>query len=222
MLILNYSDCGGSVPRTMQVGTSEGGRDVVENGQPAKPYQVAIEHIGTPHNEEHFHLPGNQSDWSIYITVSDGDETRPASREAGLHIGRITTTVEKTSVMAALTPKVSSRGTFGGWSQDYGSEHVVSPGDMLQVSFHFMCREIGEGRILISVPVLQYGALEFGIAKECDHVATAHKSREFVWTVGKVFWAFVLLVVASSAFFIWRRRRITATDGFKPVSVTES
>lgn len=212
-------DCGGQIATNLQVGTSENADDVVKEGKPTSSFQVAIEHIGTSHSEEHLHLPGNQSDWTVYMANSADRSSIPAATEAALHVGRITLTVEHPNVLAAFAPVISSRG-FGGWREQTYPEYIIESGGSLKVSFHFLCRALGESRILITVPVLQYDPLEFGIAKECTHIPTAHKSRQMVWTVGNVFAAGVALVIILCSIWYWRRRQAKA-KGFEPLPVTE-
>lgn len=210
-------DCGGRMASKLSVGTAEGSSDIVDMGKPTPKYMVGIENIGTEHSEEHLHLPGNQSDWMFYMKYGDSDAERGVAKDYALHIGRIGVTVEHPEVIAASTPRLSAPGTIG-WREMTNAENSLQPGDKLRVSFHFACRKVGESRLLITVPILDYDTLEFGIAKECDHAGTAHRSKQFVLTVGNVFWGFVVIAVVAGAYFVRRRRK---NAGFAPVPVTE-
>lgn len=185
---------------------------------PTPKYMVGIENIGTEHSEEHLHLPGNQSDWAIYMTYGKPDSDGVVSKDSALHIGRIGVTVEHPVTIAVSNPRVSAPGTLG-WRDVTNSENALRPGDKLRVSFHFVCRKLGESRLLITVPILDYDTLEFGIAKECDHVGTAHKSKQYVLTVGNVFWGFIVVAIAGGIFYVRGRRKENA--GFARVPVTE-
>lgn len=178
---------------------------------------VGIENIGMEHSEEHLHLPGNQSEWTIYLTYGASDADVGTSKDVALHIGRIGVTVEHPEVIFGASPRLSTRRTLG-WRDVANAENSLNTGDTVRISFHFVCRRIGESRLLITVPILDYDTLEFGIAKECDHFGSSHKARQFVFTVGNVFWSVLVIVVLAVGYYIRRRRK---NAGFQPVANTE-
>lgn len=211
-------DCGGKTPRNLQVGTSEDGYDVVDNGRPTPRYMVGIENIGTAHSEEHLHLPGNQSDWVFYIMNND---TMPGagSPDTAMHIGHIVATVEQPSVLMPVPPEVYEEAALG-WRAMERAPYALGAGAKLKVRVHMVCREKGESRVLMTVPVLGYKQLEFGLAKECEHGGLSYSSSEFVLTVGDLFWIVVGVLVFSCACFYVRRRRAKSA-GFQRVSTME-
>lgn len=180
---------------------------------------VGIENIGTAHTEEHLHLSGNQSDWTFYLKNEKSDSSGATSSDLALHIGRPTLTVEHGENVAALPTQISTKSTFG-WSTETSSSFVLHPGESLKVSLHFICKNIGESRILITVPVLQYNTLEFGVAKECTHVNEARKSKQMVLTSEKAL-IVIFLVVILIAWYVWRRRRSKMRQDFIAVSTSE-
>lgn len=211
-------DCGGNYASNLQVGSQEGGFDIVDDGQPTPRYMVAIENIGTEHSEEHLHLPGNQSSWTFYL--KNADDVSTASQHTAMHIGRLSATVEQPDVVFPQSPIVYAW-IAGGWQVNQVSSFAMEAGDTLKVVMPLVCRRLGESRVLITVPVLGYKQLEFGVAKECTHVGKALHSGEFVFTVGRLFWGAVLVAICLLALAYVRRRRAGKTAGFEPVSVTE-
>lgn len=212
------SDCGGQVPKNLQIGTSIGLSNVVKSGEPASEYLVGIQHIGTAHSDEHLHLPGNQSDWQIFLTNKhEGDKQPPQASESALRIGRIAVTVENTKNVAVLDPNIFSKDALRRGSVP-NSGYVVHSGQSLKMSFHFLCKREGESRIIITVPILQYENVEFGIAKECSHAAIARKSQQLVLTAGHGI-ALVMLLVAVIIGVIFGRRR--NQKEFAPIPLTE-
>lgn len=210
-------DCGGKAASSIQVGSQEGGFDIVDDGQPTPRYMVAIENIGTEHSEEHLHLPGNQSAWTFYI--KNADDVSTASQHTAMHIGRLSATVEQPDVLFSQSPIVFAW-EAGNWQVKQVSSFPLEAGDTLKVVMPLVCRSLGESRVLITIPVLGYKQLEFGVAKECTHVGKALHSGEFVFTVGRLFWGAVLIAVCVLALAYVRRRR-AKTAGFEPVSTTE-
>lgn len=203
----------------MRIGNEEGGSDIVDNGKPTPRYMVSIDHIGTEHSEEHLHLPGNQSDWTIYLSNADGDEDGAVAKDSAVYLGRIGVTVENHDVIAAVTPRLSMHGSLG-WRDQANSGNELYPGDDIRLSFHFACKRRGESRLLITIPLRSYDTLEFGIAKECDHEASAHKSKQWVLTVDSVFWGTSLIFLGAMAVYCLRRRG-KDSSGFSRVPVTE-
>eukprot|EP00177_Eucheuma_denticulatum_P008787 GFKZ01015962.1.p1 GENE.GFKZ01015962.1~~GFKZ01015962.1.p1 ORF type:complete len:592 (+),score=79.64 GFKZ01015962.1:329-2104(+) len=212
-------ECGGNIASQLRIGNEEGGSDIVDQGKPTSKYMVSIDHIGTEHSEEHLHLPGNQSDWTIFLSNADGDGDGAVAKDSAVYLGRIGVTVEKHDVIAAVTPSLSVRGSLG-WRDagNLGSE--LYPGDNVRLSFHFACKRKGESRLLITIPLRDYDNLEFGIAKECDHEASAHKSRQWVLTVDNVFWGTSLIFLGALAVYCLRRRG-KDSPGFTRVPVEE-
>lgn len=211
-------DCGGNYASNLQVGSQEGGFDIVDDGQPTPRYMVAIENIGTEHSEEHLHLPGNQSVWTFYL--KNADDTNTASQHTAMHIGRLSATVEQPDVLFPQSPVVYAWAA-GGWQVNQVSPFSLEAGDTLKVVMPLICRSLGESRVLITVPVLGYKQLEFGVAKECTHVGQVLHSGEFVFTVGRLFWGAVLIAICLLALAYVRRRRTGKTAGFEPVPVNE-
>lgn len=207
------------MPRELSIGSSEGAFDIVDLGKPTPKYMVAIDNIGKPHSEEHLHLPSNQSDWVIYLAYADGSGGE-VTKDASLHSGRVHVTVEHPDVLVAMSPIISRKESLG-WSDVQSPDNMIRAGDKVRISFRFVCRKAGESRVLISLPLVHYDPLEFGIAKECDHAeAIPHKSKQWVLTVGNVFWGLVLLVIGSFALLLFRNRN-KPQKGFAPVSTTE-
>lgn len=208
------SDCGGNIPSNIQVGTDEDGFDIVDSGEPTPKYMVGIDNIGTDHSEEHMHLPGNQTEWIFFIkngdTIQDGDEPHRPESDTALIIGRISATIENPTVVYPVTPIVMTRTTMK-WKQvsksGSHSSYPLHTGESIKVIMPMLCRMVGkESRVLITVPVLGYTELEFGVAKECTHVGVAHKSSQFVVTVGTVFWFGALIVLAGLVYLYYRRK----------------
>ncbi|KAI0565045.1 hypothetical protein FGB62_22g333 [Gracilaria domingensis] len=192
-----------------------GSSDVVKNGEPTHSFMVGIQHIGTEHSDEHLHLSGNQSDWKVFLRNSNLDSQSP---EAALRIGRITLTVEHPETVVALEPRIRAKSTLG-WSVESNSGYALAPESSLEVSFHFACKKIGESRILITLPILQYETVEFGIAKRCTHVGRVRKSSQLVFTAGKAFASLVAICVAGVVIIV--RRRSSAQKGFEALPTTD-
>lgn len=205
----------------LQVGTEEGGFDVVDNGKATPRYMVGIHNIGTEHSEEHMHVPDNRTEWEFFI--KNGDEAASTSGDMALHISRISATVERPKVIFPQKPviyeRISSR-----WVVMERSSYSLLGGSSLKAVMPLVCRSVGESRIVITIPVLGHRELEFGIAKECDQVGSAHQSKQFMLTVNTILWGvgFLAVVVFVIGFLYIRRRRIGAKGtGFEPVSLTE-
>lgn len=211
-------DCGGKAAYNIQVGSEEGGFDIVDNGQATPRYMVAIENIGADHSEEHLHLPGNQSEWVFY--VKNDEDVSTSSEHTAMHIGRLSSTVEQPDVVFPQPPIVLAWDA-GSWTVTQRSSYILRAGESLKVIMPLICRNIGESRVLITVPVLNYKQLEFGVAKECTHIGRAMKAEEFVFTVGKLLWTVVFFVIFVLALFYVRRRAAEKASGFERVSVTE-
>lgn len=212
-----YEDCGGNTATNLLVGTEENAYDIVDNGEPTPQYMVGIDNIGTDHSEQHKHLPGNQSDWVFFVKNGD-DQSHPES-DTALHVGRVTATVEKPAILFPFSPTVMEKSTMS-WKQIVVSSYVLQAGSSLKVSMPLICRGIGESRVLITVPVLGYRELEFGIAKECARIGASRRSEQFVFTVNNVFWLSVVFVMCGLAYIYVRSRRIKGTR-YSPVSLTE-
>jgi len=191
----------------------------VHNGKPTPKYVVALEDIGTEHSDAHLHLPGNQSNWEIFMTYAGDEPDGTSDEHAALHIGRVTLTVERPDVVAAQAPIVSERGMLS-WSPVVNSGQIIRQEGKLQMSFHFLCRKIGESRVLITIPVLQYDTLEFGLAKECTHVGTSRKSHELMLTTNNILWGFTI-ILAGAVVAACIRRRSKGNVGFVQVSTQE-
>lgn len=200
------------------VGTTKGGSEVVDGGKPTPRFMVGVDNIGTEHDEAHLHLPGNQSTWTVYLQyrANSDDETE---EHAALHIGRISLTVEHDDVIVAQAPAVSKPGMLS-WKSIANSGQILRQREMLQLSLHFICRQIGESRILITIPVLEYDTLEFGIAKECTHIGTARKSHQLVLTTSNIFWMFVFISI-SAVVVACIRIRHNKKAGFVQVATQE-
>lgn len=181
---------------------------------------VGIENIGAKHSAEHLHLPGNQTEWTFF--VKNGDDTSNADEsDAALIIGRITATVEKQSVLYPLIPVVMARAAMS-WSRKTTSSISLAAGDSLKVSMPLVCRSLGESRVLITIPILGYKELEFGVAKECTHVGSAHHSSEFFLTVQNIFWfGLVTVIIGGCALLYLRRKRAKQGAAFKPLPTFE-
>lgn len=191
----------------------------MDEGKPTPKYMLGIEHIGTEHSDAHLHLPGNQSDWVIFLSNGDKNQEGAVARDSAIQMGRIGVTVEKPEIVYAVSPKLSSHGPVG-WREISNVDNNVYAGEVYRISFHFVCRQIGESRLLVTIPLRDYDTLEFGVAKQCDHVGTAYKSKEWVLTVGNVFWGAILILIGGAAVYCLRRRG-KDTAGFARVPVTE-
>lgn len=191
----------------------------MDEGKPTPKYILGIEHIGTEHSDAHLHLPANQSDWVVYLSNGEKDQQGAVAGDSAIQMGRVGVTVEKPDVLNAVSPKLSSHGSLG-WREIPNVGNNVYAGDTYRISFHFVCRQMGESRLLVTVPLRDYDTLEFGLAKQCDHGGTAYKSKEWVLTVGNVFWGAVLILISGIAVYCLRRRR-KDTAGFARVPVTE-
>lgn len=192
-----------------------GSSDVVKNGEPTSSFLVGIQHIGTEHSDEHLHLPGNQSDWTVFI--ANTEDGGPKSLEAALHIGRITLTVEHPENVAALDPRINAKRAYG-WSEIPNSGYTLHPGSNLKLVLHLVCKRIGESRILITIPILQYDTVEFGIAKRCTHVGKARRSRQLVFTAGNLMVIVAAVCVAAAVVLIRRRNTL---KGFESLPVSD-
>lgn len=190
----------------------------MDEGKPTPKYMVGIQHIGTEHSDAHLHLPGNQSDWVIYLSNGETDQEGVVARDSAIQIGRIGVTIEKPEVVAAI-PKLSTRGSLG-WRDLPNADKEVYTGEVYRITFHFACRRVGESRLLVTIPLRDYDTLEFGVAKECDHGGTAHKSKEWVLTVGNAFWGAILILIGGVTVYCLKRRG-KDTGRFARVPVTE-
>lgn len=204
----------------LQVGTKEGSFDVVDNGKATPRYMVGIDNIGTDHSEEHMHLPDNRTEWEFYL--KNGDEMASTSGDMALHISRITATVEQPEVIYAQKPviyeRISSR-----WVVMERSSYALQGGSSLKAVMPLVCRSVGESRILITIPVLGHRELEFGVAKECGHIGSAHRSNQFMFTVNNILWGGGVAVVVFIIGFVYIRRRRSGAKSavYEPVSLTE-
>lgn len=214
------SECGGSVPRDLSIGSSEGSFDIVDHGKPTPKYMVGIGNIGTAHSAEHLHLPANQSKWTIYLTYGQPHPQGAVSKDASLHLGRVGVTVEHPGTIVSLAPKVSRKGPFG-WNDDQNADNLIHIGDKIRITFRFVCRKAGESRLLFTLPLVHYDMLEFGIAKKCDHAeALPQHSKQWVLTAGNVFWMFIFVVVGVCVLYLMRTRS-KGLKGFEPLPTAE-
>lgn len=210
------------------MGSTEEGFDIVDNGEPTPRYMVGIESIGAEHSEEHMHIAGNESHWEFFVkneaNSATGKATQPESDTAML-VGRITATVEKPSVLYPLSPIVMTR-TAMKWREDSKSgsaaSYTLQEGESLKVVMPLLCRVVGkESRVLITVPILGYKELEFGIAKMCTQVGKVQKSSQFVLTVRTVFWGAVFVAAGVGVLWYVKSKRAAKGASFSPVPLYE-
>lgn len=211
-------DCGGSVATKLQVGSKLDGFDIVDDGKPTPRYMVAVENIGTEHSEEHRHLPDNETEWVFYI--KNDNDLSGSPMDAALHVSRVLATIENPKVLFSQSPKAMELVQHE-WRVTTRSTYALAAGHSLKVVMPMVCKNVGESRVLITLPVLGHQELEFGVAKECTHVGVSHKAREFILTVNTVFGLGVVAVICVLAFVYVRRRSSKLVTGFEPVPLTE-
>lgn len=179
---------------------------------------VAIDNIGADHSEEHLHLPDNQTEWVFY--VKNGDMNVGSSSDSALHVSRISATVEQPGVVFPQKP-IMFEWVPGKWIKAEKSSYALGGGRTMKVVLPLVCREIGESRILITVPVLGHQELEFGIAKECEHVGVSRRSNQFILTVSNLFWGGVFIFICLIGGLFIKSRYGSKAVGFEPVSLVE-
>lgn len=210
-------DCGGRVAPALMVGTKRGEPDVVKGGLVQPLYAMKSAHIGKAHSKEHVHLGSTQSYWKLYVWT--GDHAASASR--GLHVGRPVLTLGDPSVVYASTSQLL-RLSHGGSKRkyQYGDQSaLIGHGDVVELSFYLVCKKKGESRVLVTLPLTHFEAIDFGFAKVCEGAQVARRHRGSGLTAGSAAVLVVLAMIAAAAVVVYLRRRRRAMQvRYKPVS----
>lgn len=209
-------ECGGAESSAIIVGTTDGGFDVVDRGHATPRFTLGVGNIGTEHSEQHFHLPGNTSSWTVYLSYNSTSPAIHQSTDAVLHSGRLALTIESPDTVVANVA-LSKKGTLR-WAPVDNVGVALGQGDVLRMDFNFYCRRVGESRILVTVPLLQYDSLEFGLAKECTHAASAKRSGGLFLTAGTSFTGVLAIALLACCFVVYRaRQRQASKHSFEPL-----
>ncbi len=162
-------ECGGHIASSLMIGTKPKADDVVQHGIVQKQYKMSEGHIGTSHSEDHFHLGSKKVLWRLFIwTKSPDDDGLTASQ--GLYMSQPVLLVGDTSVVFASRAQMYIASTTG-QRRAYSfrdSTMILKDSEVVELSFYLVCKKVGESRILVTLPLNNFDALEFGFAKKCD------------------------------------------------------
>lgn len=162
-------DCGGGVATSVSIGTSRSLDDIVSHGAVTEKYKPSFFHklgrlqasLSSPDVNENQHE-------STFVIRHDG----PPGSES-IHFSNIILTVGDRTFLRVMQESYVSTSSYLGKSGG-----VLAPGESRMLVLHYICLRAGRSYVVVSLPLLRYATIEFGIVKQCKG-PTVHEARSF-------------------------------------------